>query len=559
MTWNQNRLATLFVREHFGDLVEPVVVALLSKGRQNLRQLRKNVEMAKRQNQSQFTLKDFKKIKRALKVLIQHSLVKYSKQEDRPVVEYEADKKRILAILQYPLMILSAKEMFGDDAEVIVEEMLRKGCLTMVQVVANVTDRLNVAMEAEGEAPIPYAQVQETFKNLVKCRFMERLPEATSSSTHATPQYRFSVPDVSVANVVNERRRREAEADQGEGPSRPKRPKIDAAVNAPYASPDDGIYWRMNEERFDLLFRDRLLVKAIENRLRDRSAAEVFRAMLRLNELSSDATSETSALLSAAEVFRLLPSDLNLTMDVFDRYANALVEDRCDFVRKTTETAGLGATFCLNLRGALANFALSHVESFIQERYGVKALRILRMLKAKGQMEQHKIEEAAMMPAKETKDVCYRLFTENILSLTEIPRTPDHAPSRTLYLFHLHFDNLVRLLLDRSYKAVSNLKERWWHETQRNGRILDKQCKVEGIYANQQQCGATEEQLQEIEEMLSPVEREQLEKVKLVRDKLQRTELSSMETILILEQYLAMEAFHGAKAAMPARKPTAII
>ena len=49
-----------------------------------------------------------------------------------------------------------------------------------------------------------------------------------------------------------------------------------------------------------------------------------------------------------------------------------------------------------------------------------------------------------MMPAKETKDVCYRLFTENILSLTEIPRTPDHAPSRTLYLFHLHFDNLVR-------------------------------------------------------------------------------------------------------------------
>ena len=109
MTWNQNRLATLFVREHFGDLVEPVVVALLSKGRQNLRQLRKNVEAAKRQNQSQFTFKDFQKMKRALKVLIQHSLVKYSKQEDRPVVEYEADRKRILAIIQYPLMILSAK------------------------------------------------------------------------------------------------------------------------------------------------------------------------------------------------------------------------------------------------------------------------------------------------------------------------------------------------------------------------------------------------------------------------------------------------------------------
>ena len=93
-----------------------------------------------------------------------------------------------------------------------------------------VTDRLNVAMEAEGEAPIPYAQVQETFKNLVKCRFLERLPITASPATEAaeaaasTPmmtssmanqQLRFAVPDVSVALVVNEKRRREnAEADE---------------------------------------------------------------------------------------------------------------------------------------------------------------------------------------------------------------------------------------------------------------------------------------------------------------------------------------------------------
>ena len=59
-----------------------------------------------------------------------------------------------------------------------------------------------------------------------------------------------------------------------------------------------------------------------------------------------------------------------------------------------------------------------------------------------------------MMPAKETKDVCYRLFTENILSLTEIPRTPDHAPSRTIYLFHLQFDNLVRYSMEQFLSPV---------------------------------------------------------------------------------------------------------
>ena len=81
---------------------------------------------------------------------------------------------------------------------------------------------------------------------------------------------------------------------------------------------------------------------------------------------------------------------------------------------------------------------------------------------------------------------------------------------------------------------------------------------MEGIYAKLQQSGADEEQLREVEEMLSPVEREQLEKVKVFRDKLERTELLSMETILILEQYLAMEAFHGAKATAPTKKSTAI-
>ena len=62
------------------------------------------------------------------------SKIRVTRHATRGVIEYEADFRRILAIIKYPLMILSAKEMFGDDAEVIVEELLQKGCLTMVQV-----------------------------------------------------------------------------------------------------------------------------------------------------------------------------------------------------------------------------------------------------------------------------------------------------------------------------------------------------------------------------------------------------------------------------------------
>ena len=77
---------------------------------------------------------------------------------------------------------------------------------------------------------------------------------------------------------------------------------------------------------------------------------------------------------------------------------------------------------------------------------------------------------------------------------------------------------------------------------------------MEGIYTQLQDNGGTEEELREVEEMLSPVERDQLEKVKVYRDKLERSELLLIETILVLEQYLAMEAYHGARAVAPVRR-----
>ena len=84
-------------------------------------------------------------------------------------------------------------------------------------------------MEAEGEDPIPYSQVQETFKNLVKCRFLERLPSDMSASTSDAPtaaaimlsqELRFAVPNVSVAQIVSEKKRkRSGEADDEQGSS----------------------------------------------------------------------------------------------------------------------------------------------------------------------------------------------------------------------------------------------------------------------------------------------------------------------------------------------------
>lgn len=85
-------------------------------------------------------------VKKALCVLIQHNLVTYQLQK-RGFVEYEAQCKRVLRILRYPRYIYTAKTLYSDTGELIVEELLLNGKMTMSAVVRKVADRLTETME----------------------------------------------------------------------------------------------------------------------------------------------------------------------------------------------------------------------------------------------------------------------------------------------------------------------------------------------------------------------------------------------------------------------------
>ncbi|KAG9463543.1 hypothetical protein GDO78_021539, partial [Eleutherodactylus coqui] len=120
----------------------------------------------------------------------------------------------------------------------------------------------------------------------------------------------------------------------------------------------------------------------------------------------------------------------------------------------------------------------------------------------------------------------------------EIPKTPDHAPSRTFYLYAVNPLSATRMLLQRCYKTVANLIERRQYETKENKRLLEKSQRIEAIITSMQATGAEESQLQEIEEMITAPERQQLENLKRNVNKLDASEIQVDETIFILESYI---------------------
>lgn len=87
-------------------------------------------------------------MKKALCVLIQHNLGTYQIQK-RGFVEYSVQCSRVLCILRYPRYIYTAKTLYGDTGELIVEELLLNGKMPMSAVVTKVADRLTETMEGE--------------------------------------------------------------------------------------------------------------------------------------------------------------------------------------------------------------------------------------------------------------------------------------------------------------------------------------------------------------------------------------------------------------------------
>lgn len=154
-------------------------------------------------------------------------------------VEYRASCERILRILRYPRYIYTAKTLYGDTGELIIEELLERGHMTMSSAVKTVADRLTHNMEGqclhisfttglrrvkvcvcllsnglllsarpfdltvlsqcllsdflEGRS-MEYNEVVSTFSKLVETHFLQRCPPvtetgvaATSTPTPATP------------------------------------------------------------------------------------------------------------------------------------------------------------------------------------------------------------------------------------------------------------------------------------------------------------------------------------------------------------------------------------
>ncbi|CAK8689986.1 unnamed protein product [Clavelina lepadiformis] len=294
MCSKESHLCEELICEHYGNLVAKVAGYLCRNGWQLLRSIASGTKLKHDQ------------IRKALCVLIQHKLVQF--QMRKQIIEYKADIKSIVNLIFYPRMIYTAKLLYGDIAELIVEETLFLGIGLMSEILKRVLDRWQNSTQEENKVD----KVQKAFQDLVHTHFLQREPElwiTDDNGDDVIPTFSSTKENLYRIPLISENTLKRQRSEENEGEPQAKRQKKCGEVD------DDGIYWSINIQRFEQYFRDQAIVSAA-TRKHGQACGEIVRAMLRISEVTTLSDAWKTQLVSAAEIFRALPPNYTLSAEV---------------------------------------------------------------------------------------------------------------------------------------------------------------------------------------------------------------------------------------------------
>ncbi len=164
-------------------------------------------------------------------------------------------------------------------------------------------------------------------------------------------------------------------------------------------------------------------------------------ARLRLNESAAIVLSVIFRYFSVApfttmQLAAKLPKGFELPLDGAEAARQGplqqylmILASHFDFLRVETGSVRF------DMRRAVRFCRLSLLEAFIKTRLGQPSLRLFRILLAKKMVEERQLAKLSMLTSKEVRERLYQLLRVGLVQLQEVPKSADHTPSRTIFLW----------------------------------------------------------------------------------------------------------------------------
>ncbi|XP_035209274.1 DNA-directed RNA polymerase III subunit RPC3-like [Stegodyphus dumicola] len=94
------------------------------------------------------------------------------------------------------------------------------------------------------------------------------------------------------------------------------------------------------------------------------------------------------------------------------------------------------------------------------------------------------------------------------------------------------------MLLERCYQALFNLITISEKQNQENKRLLEKKQRIDAIVASLKQSGAEEDQIEEVQHIITPPEEAVINKISHITQKIDSSQIQIGEMISILDCWL---------------------
>ena len=169
------------------------------------------------------------------------------------------------------------------------------------------------------------------------------------------------------------------------------------------------------------------------------------------------------------EMNKLLNTIVASSVGFMERVSSSDADEEVPEVRERAEKA----YYTLRLDRIIDLRRQRYTECEVKNKFGRNGCRIFRILLKLRMLEQKTITEKAMLAVAETRELLYRMLPLEYISLQEISRTPEHAPSRSFYLWTVQMDRVIRAVQCGLFQCAMRLRMRLAHELKAERKLVE--------------------------------------------------------------------------------------
>jgi hypothetical protein len=310
---------------------------------------------------------------------------------------------------------------------------------------------------------------------------------------------------------------------------------------------DEKTLWVVNNDRFVHEIKKEKYVEFVTNKI-DERAGEILRLLFNYADQSFVSTALAASAQGGNDKQQRLPEEQTLKRLMEDvksspawadavhadrtsnstgslesrvrAYVDIMVKDRSQILIHLSTPPG----YVINSTQMLLQLRDKQIESFIHDKFGAESLRIYRLLSEKNILSDKQIYEMCMISQSETRQLLYNMLEKGVLHLQEVPRTLDHNPQRTFYLWSVRREQVVAKCVDQVYSVVRKMRKRLSAELSAHRDLLLKADEEARARITHPQLIST----------LSQLETEKVDALKTLQERLHNTILHLDESLIQL-------------------------